>query len=362
MSVNVPAPTPAPTPSPTKLPSSSPSLLPSSSPTIDDAPKVIIDQTTSYMESISCENSFGNLQDYFPISSITFTDPILEDVTIDYDYQIYVSDVQDKDQILSQVEDILFRNIIKASPLSNSEGNPTGSCREMLGDALNINNVRRLNDFTNVLGWNTAPNDMYDVEGTCVSSLPAENGQDVTCVPVKGSITAQIPKQMEGGSVGLDFNVLGQIKSLMEDPNLFLSIEGLNQVQFLGQKSDYDEPRNDPTRPPSSGFFDNPPIILVIRSPTFLNSFNPKPLVVAACEPSLMPEVIVIFCVSKGMPFLLQVIFAFPRLVSAAFPVTLKGLKSTNIKCVSVPPENILNPLFFKVSDKIFALARTDLI
>lgn len=259
MNVNVPAPTPSPTvaptpsptPSPTKLPSSSPSLLPSSLPTIDDAPKVIIDQTTSYMESISCEDSFGNIETYF--SDITFSDPILEDVTIDYDYQLYLSDVQDKDQILSQVEDILFRNIVKASPLSNSNGEPTGSCREMLGDALNINNVRRLNEFTNVLGWNTLPKDGYDIEGECVSL----NVQNVTCFPVKGSITAQIPKQMEGGSVGLDFNVLGQIKSSMEDPNLFLSIEGLNQVQFLGQKSDYDEPRNDPTRPPSTGFFDD---------------------------------------------------------------------------------------------------------
>ena len=100
---------------------------------------------------------------------------------------------------------------------------------------------------------------------------------------------------------------------------------------------------------------DKPSTTLVIKSPTFLNSFNPKPLVVAACVPSLMPEVIVIFCVSKGIPFLLQVMFAFPKLVSAALPVTLKGLKSTNIKCVSVPPENILKPLLFKVSDKILS-------
>ena len=36
-----------------------------------------------------------------------------------------------------------------------------------------------------------------------------------------------------------------------------------------------------------------------------------KPLVVAACEPNLMPDVIVGFAVSNGIPFLLQVIFAF---------------------------------------------------
>ena len=58
----------------------------------------------------------------------------------------------------------------------------------------------------------------------------------------------------------------------------------------------------------------------------------------------------------------INVILELHKLTSAAFPVTLKGLKSTSIKCVSVPPENILNPLFFKVSDNIFALSSTDLI
>jgi glycine hydroxymethyltransferase len=65
---------------------------------------------------------------------------------------------------------------------------------------------------------------------------------------------------------------------------------------------------------------------------------------------------------TKGIPFLLQVMFALHKLASALLPVTLKGLKSTNIKCVSVPPEKILKPLFFKVCDKILALARTDFI
>ena len=71
---------------------------------------------------------------------------------------------------------------------------------------------------------------------------------------------------------------------------------------------------------------------------------------------------IVIFSVSKGIPFLLHVIFELHKLTSADFPVTLKGRKSTNIKCVSVPPEKILNPLFLSVSDKIFALEITDFI
>ena len=63
---------------------------------------------------------------------------------------------------------------------------------------------------------------------------------------------------------------------------------------------------------------------------------------------------------SKGIPFLLHVMFALLKLSAVTFPLTLKGLKSTSIKCVSVPPEYILKPLFFNVSDRTFALAKTD--
>ena len=48
----------------------------------------------------------------------------------------------------------------------------------------------------------------------------------------------------------------------------------------------------------------------MINSPTVLNSFKPNPLVVAACVPNLIPDVIIGFSVSKGIPFLLQVILA----------------------------------------------------
>ena len=47
---------------------------------------------------------------------------------------------------------------------------------------------------------------------------------------------------------------------------------------------------------------------LVINSPTFLNSFNPNPRVVAAWVPSLIPDVIIGFSVSNGIPFLLHVV------------------------------------------------------
>ena len=50
---------------------------------------------------------------------------------------------------------------------------------------------------------------------------------------------------------------------------------------------------------------------------------DPKPLVVAACVPNLIPEVIIGFSVSKGIPFLLHVIFALDKLSAARLPFTL---------------------------------------
>ena len=73
----------------------------------------------------------------------------------------------------------------------------------------------------------------------------------------------------------------------------------------------------------SEGFFDKPLTTLLIKSPMCENSFVPKPLVVPAGVPSLIPEVTQGLSVSKGIPFLLQVIFERPRLASASFPVTL---------------------------------------
>ena len=46
-----------------------------------------------------------------------------------------------------------------------------------------------------------------------------------------------------------------------------------------------------------------------------LNSSKPKPLVVAACVPNLIPDVIIGLSVSYGIPFLLHVIFAASKLV-----------------------------------------------
>ena len=58
----------------------------------------------------------------------------------------------------------------------------------------------------------------------------------------------------------------------------------------------------------------------------------------------------------KEYHFYYKLIFALPKDASASFPVTLKDLKSTSIKCVSVPPEKILKPFLDNFSDKIFAL------
>ncbi len=82
----------------------------------------------------------------------------------------------------------------------------------------------------------------------------------------------------------------------------------------------------------SSLFSLNPFTTLKIKSPTSLNSSSPKPLVVHAGVPNLIPEVIIGLSVSKGIPFLLHVILALPKDACASFPVTPNDLKSISIK------------------------------
>ena len=58
-----------------------------------------------------------------------------------------------------------------------------------------------------------------------------------------------------------------------------------------------------------------------MRLPTIRNSSFPKPLLVPAGVPSLIPEVTKGLSGSNGTPFLLQVIPAFSSDLSAALPV-----------------------------------------
>ena len=76
-------------------------------------------------------------------------------------------------------------------------------------------------------------------------------------------------------------------------------------------------------------------MVLCINSAISLNSCSPKPLVVQAGVPNLIPDVIIGLSVSKGIPFLLHVIPAFSSDFSASLPVKPFGLKSINDKCVS---------------------------
>ena len=99
-----------------------------------------------------------------------------------------------------------------------------------------------------------------------------------------------------------------------------------------------------------------------IKSAISLNSSSLKPLVVQAGVPNLIPEVMNGLSVSNGIPFLLQVMFDLPNEACASFPVTLKDLRSSNIKCVSVPPEKILKPFSVNLSDKTFAFLITFLV
>ena len=80
-----------------------------------------------------------------------------------------------------------------------------------------------------------------------------------------------------------------------------------------------------------------------------------KPLVVAAGDPNLIPEVIVGGFGSFATPFLLQVIPALSKLSSASLPVTFFDLKSTKTIWESVPPVTISIPFDMRTSPRIDA-------
>ena len=105
--------------------------------------------------------------------------------------------------------------------------------------------------------------------------------------------------------------------------------------------------------------FLKPQITSEIRLPKTLKSFSVSPLVVAAEEPNLIPEVIDGGVSSNGTPFLLQVIPALSRACSQLFPVMPLFLRSTKTMWLSVPPETMSIPLSISVFDKIFAFLTT---
>ena len=72
----------------------------------------------------------------------------------------------------------------------------------------------------------------------------------------------------------------------------------------------------------STPFCDSTSSTSAMYSPIWRNSATPKPRVVPAGVPSRMPDVIIGFCGSKGMPFLLQVMRARPSAASATLPVS----------------------------------------
>ena len=74
---------------------------------------------------------------------------------------------------------------------------------------------------------------------------------------------------------------------------------------------------------------------------------------VAAGVPNLIPDVIVGFSISKGIPFLLQTIFPSPSTFSAVAPVTFFFLRSTSRTWVSVPPVTKSRPPSCNVSASV---------
>ena len=73
-------------------------------------------------------------------------------------------------------------------------------------------------------------------------------------------------------------------------------------------------------------------------------SSGPKPRVVVAGVPTRMPDAVLGGSGSNGMAFLLTVMPTSSRRCSASLPVTPRGVTSTSMRWLSVPPDTSWAP------------------
>lgn len=222
-----PTPTPIPyTSKPTKSsqPTVTASSPPSRAPVQADQPKYFYEN--EQISKITCENSFVNLDSYYP--SYTNIDSPITNLLTRYDYEIYINNIADRQKALEEIQTKIFESILTLSPWFNEELESTYLCHEMLMGAMPQR--RRLNeDLNTFIGWSKNPVDTFSSE-PCTSS---EIIDGYTCFAVKGRLTTQIPSTLSKDKLQHQQKLLDTLQSIMDD-EAFITGK-VNQVNFIGR-------------------------------------------------------------------------------------------------------------------------------
>lgn len=226
----------APTRSP--RPSQSPTLRPSSAPTSALGPRLTFEaDLPNGLSSISCDNSFesGNLSNYAVLP------PFLEDLTLSFEYEAYISDSADVEEELKKLQALMIGDLAVQTPLIDQDFSISNmTCNDMLLSALDIekivsNPIRRKrslvtdeDDWKAFLGLVSEPSPEINPNLTCKSTIP-----NTDCHMVIGYVTAQVPVRRELDQDSIMF-VMSKIKESMDDEKYVSST--VPKLSFIGSR------------------------------------------------------------------------------------------------------------------------------
>ena len=236
---------PTPTPIPiTSKPtvSSSPTVTASTPPSaVPQLPKIVdvkADDNSKLISAITCEDSFVNLNYFFIPGQIN--DPPLKDVIVEYDYEAFILDNADQEKEVQSVDYQMFLDVLSASPWiqrdesdeNKIELDRSMSCDNMLADLMIPGRGSRSRsrsrtrsrsrflvdaggDWRPFLGWKNDHPDYINIDTSCTKNDFTVVG--ATCHTIHGSITGQVPENMELPDISIEQQVMKRIQTGIAD-------------------------------------------------------------------------------------------------------------------------------------------------
>lgn len=238
-------------------PSQAPTVRPSYSPTWALGPRLTFEaDVPNGLAAISCDNSFesGNLSNYAVLP------PFLEELTLSFEYEAYISDTADVAEELKKLQALIVGDLAIQTPLIDQDFEISNmTCNELLLSALDIekisNQIRRKRslvtdeeDWKAFLGLVSEPSPKINPDFTCKSTLP-----NTDCHMVIGYVTAQVPIRRELDQDSIMF-VMSKIKQSLDDEKFVSST--VPKLSFIGSREFPDNTEGERPKAGEPWYFD----------------------------------------------------------------------------------------------------------